>query len=174
MVILAPMVQRSGDGVPSVHMPSPAADSPSWTRVGVIAAIGFIVGVAWPRLAGVRLGPSLPDSAPSPAVAISASAQPQAAEVPSVGVPPVGENPAPSASILAAEAPSAAPAGLKSAQIEWEVGLVRDVPKTGKVVARLPRGTRLLAGPVKDGWYPVSYGNDNSSRGWLYRGAIGR
>jgi len=45
---------------------------------------------------------------------------------------------------------------------------------TGKVVARLPRGSQLRVGPVKDGWYPVAYGNGYSSDGWVYRGAIGR
>src|SRR5690606_5290991 len=39
------------------------------------------------------------------------------------------------------------------ANIEWEVGLVRDVPKTGRVVGRLQRGTKVKLGPTKDGWY---------------------
>jgi len=171
--MVPPMAQRSADGVPTVQVPSPAADTPSWTRVGVIAALGFIAGVAWPRLAGVRLGPSLPDGASSPAVAMSASASAPAAEASSVGVPPAVENPVPVATAPAA-ASSQGPADLKPAQVEWEVALVRDAPKTGKVVARLPRGSRLLLGPVKDGWYPVSYGSGNSSQGWVYRGAVGR
>src|SRR5580658_2919615 len=81
------MAHRSAAGVPLVEAPPPAADTPSWTRVGVIAAIGFVVGVAWPRLAGVRLGPSLPDGAASPIVATSASAMAvaPAAEALSVG-----------------------------------------------------------------------------------------
>jgi hypothetical protein len=173
--MVAPMAQRSANGVPIVQVPSPAADAPSWTRVGVIAALGFIAGVAWPRLAGVRLGPSLPDGASSPAVAmsVSASAPSPAAEAPSVGAPPAVESPAPVAT-ASAESSTQAPADLKPVQVEWEVALVRDAPKTGKVIARLPRGSRLLAGPVKDGWYPVTYGSGNSSQGWLYRGAIGR
>ena len=58
------MVFRKADGPLSVQIPRPAADRPSWSRVGVIAAVGFIVGVAWPRLAGVRLGPSVPERRP--------------------------------------------------------------------------------------------------------------
>jgi SH3-like domain-containing protein len=58
--------------------------------------------------------------------------------------------------------------------VEWEVALVRDSPKTGKVIARLPRGSQVRVGPVKDGWYPVTYGSGYSSEGWVYRGAIGR
>jgi hypothetical protein len=168
------MAQRSADGVPTVQMPSPAADTPSWTRVGVIAALGFIAGVAWPRLAGVRIGPSLPDGASSPAVAMSASAPAPAPEASSAGVPSAVENPVPVATATATQASSQAPVDAKPAQVEWEVGLVRDAPKTGKVVARLPRGSHLLLGHVKDGWYPVSYGSGNSSQGWVYRGAVGR
>lgn len=54
----------------SVHVPSAGADRPSWGKVGVVAVIGFVIGVAWPKLAGVRLGPS----APSDAVQAAASA----------------------------------------------------------------------------------------------------
>ena len=59
-------------------------------------------------------------------------------------------------------------------QVVWEVAIVRDVPKTGKVLARLQRGTQIRVGPVKDGWYPVQYGDGFASEGWVYRGAIGR
>ena len=46
------MLSRKADGPLTVQIPGPAEDRPSWTKVGVIAAIGFLVGVAWPRLAG--------------------------------------------------------------------------------------------------------------------------
>jgi hypothetical protein len=61
-----------------------------------------------------------------------------------------------------------------AAEIVWEVALVRDAPKTGSVVARLPRGTAVRIGPVKDGWYPVRYGDGFSGDGWVYRAAIGK
>ncbi|HEX3346138.1 MAG TPA: hypothetical protein VHS09_16255, partial [Polyangiaceae bacterium] len=61
-----------------------------------------------------------------------------------------------------------------SAQVVWEVAIVRDAPKTGKVVARLQHGAELRLGPVKDGWYPVKFGDGFTSDGWVYRGAIGR
>jgi SH3-like domain-containing protein len=61
-----------------------------------------------------------------------------------------------------------------SAQVVWEVAIVRDAPKTGKIIARLQRGTMIRAGQVKDGWYPVKFGDGLSSDGWVYRGAIGR
>ncbi|MGH7280704.1 MAG: hypothetical protein ACRELY_04210, partial [Polyangiaceae bacterium] len=47
-------------GAMVVDVPSAASDQPSWLRVGVFAVIGFVVGVGWPRIAGVRLGPSAP------------------------------------------------------------------------------------------------------------------
>jgi hypothetical protein len=158
----------------------PSADAPSWSRVGVIAALGFIVGVAWPRLVGVRLGPSLPDVASSPVAAMSANvaAGPPAAEAVSVGAPQAVEATTPLAAASTAEpssAPQSAQAGLwKAVQVEWEVALVRDAPKSGKVIARLPRGTSVRVGPAKDGWYPVKYASSYSSDGWVYRGAIGR
>jgi len=313
------MLSRKADGPLQVQIPRPADDQPSWTRVGVIAAIGFIVGVAWPKLAGVRLGPSLPADATS---ATASAAPPGGAEPPSAApaqaVPAAIATPstggaAPVVSVPAATAPSVsvahgvvfacktsdgdslkggdcgtlpgldgvvmprlrklaecadaageagklhlvmhldfprggvgvelgrgqgvssadallacaksdvagaslagiahdnprysvaysvnfgsgsgAPAGGAEsatstpstpstpvatgavdgdAQVVWEVAIIRDAPKTGKIVARLQRGTQIHVGAARDGWYPVKYGDGFSSDGWVYRGAIGR
>jgi hypothetical protein len=70
------------------------------------------------------------------------------------------------------DAPAAAAGG--EASVGWEVALVRDVPKTGAVVARLPRGTKVKIGAIKDGWYSIKYGEGFASDGFVYRGAIGR
>jgi Bacterial SH3 domain len=79
---------------------------------------------------------------------------------------------APAAATPPASLPAAADA---TAQVEWEVAIVRDAPRTGgKVLARLPRGTSLRLGSSKDGWYPVKYGDGFGSDGWVYRGAIGK
>jgi hypothetical protein len=80
-------------------------------------------------------------------------------------------NPRSGPSGVAASVRSVADEG--SAQVVWEVALVRDAPK-GKIVARLPRGTPVRLGPVKDGWYPVKYGDTFSGDGWVFRGAVGR
>jgi hypothetical protein len=61
-----------------------------------------------------------------------------------------------------------------TAQIVWEVGLIRNAPKTGKILARVPRGTTIRVGPVKDEWYPVKPGDGFNGEGWIFRGAIGR
>ncbi len=303
----------------AVMMPKPDQDRPSWGRVGIIAAVGFVVGIAWPRVAGVKLGPSAPgesdksqpaasagppsanlaspsgaSSANAKASAATASSMPSAAgsaaaSAVALAAPPdvtvargillncktsdgesqkggdcgkapnfdvvaqnrlqhlaqctaaagatgklsavfsldfgsgrVGidigksstignqdgvasclktefygvniaglthEHPkytmayhvtfaAPKEGSSASLADSAPPAviseGAPTAQIGWEVALVRDTPKTGSIVARLPRGTKVRVGAPKDGWYRIQYGNAFASEGWVYRGAIGK
>ena len=311
------MFSPKADGRLQVQIPAPAEDRPSWTKVGVITAIGFIVGIAWPRLMGVRLGPSVPadvaaaasasgappgeasaaapPSAPAvaavPAAAVSTATPVAAAVAPTVtvghgvvfackssdgesmkggdcgtlpgldglvmprlrklaecpeaasasgklhlvvhldfprgglsvdlgrghgvgatdallacakaDVTGVGlggithENPrysvaysvtfdAPAGAAPADPGSGAAPAAAQasprptaaeaegSAQVVWEVAIVRDAPKTGKVLARLQRGTTVHLGASKDGWYPVKFGDGFGSDGWLYRGAVGK
>jgi hypothetical protein len=306
------MVLRKADGPFTVVVPPAGADQPSWMKVGVITAIGFLVGVAWPRLAGVRIGPSVPEapsssvstasagSAEPPALAaVSAAGGPAPAPAPArsslaaAGAPskanvnvgrgtvsgcksasgdslkasecgnlpgldavlvprlrkladcpevagadgklhflvhldfarggvavelgrargvsaadallacakgdvsgvslggishenqsysvsyPVsfGADSAPSSTATSASAPVARAAGdaaESTAQVEWEVAIVRDTPKTGKIVARLQRGTTLRIGAVADGWYPVKYGDGFANEGYVYRAAIGR
>jgi hypothetical protein len=299
------MFSRKAEERLQVQIPPHVQDRPSWMKVGVITAIGFLVGVAWPRIAGVRLGPSVPSDAVSavasaapseaaaappsaPAVAVPAPiASPAPAAAPSPPAVTVGrgvvfackngdgdslkgadcgslpgldgqimprlrklaecpeaagasgklhlvvhldfsrgalsvdlgrghgvaspdallacaktdatgiglggiahDNPrysvaysvtfgtaegvAPSQSGTPAAAATAAEAADGSAQVVWEVAIVRDAPKTGKVLARLQRGTTVHLGTAKDGWFPVKYGDSFDSDGWLYRGAIGR
>lgn len=59
----------------AVDVPSPDRDGPSWVKVGVIAAVGFVIGVAWPRLVGVRLGPSAPGESAAAAAASGSGAR---------------------------------------------------------------------------------------------------
>lgn len=331
----------------AVEVPSPERDKPAWVKVGVIAAVGFIVGIAWPRLVGVRLGPSAPgESASAAASASGAQAAGRAPDAPpgsaaakasATGVPMASATAA-SATTPVANAGAALPpkivvtkgnvitcktadgekktgkecgpvAGLDllvrdkmkgistcggvegqtgkfaivanadfksgrfwyevnkgatvqnidaissclknafhgqavtnvphehprytvsysavlsaekedasssakaktdknadkndkadkgdktadkpaekteeeskpapvaaagEANVAWEVALVRDTPKVGAVVARLPRGTKVKLGAMKEGWYAVKFGDDFSSDGWVYRGAVGR
>src|SRR5688572_30648572 len=55
---MKPEFRRQG---PKVEVPSPGPEPLRLGRVGVIAVVGFGIGVAWPHLAGVRLVPRLPD-----------------------------------------------------------------------------------------------------------------
>jgi hypothetical protein len=305
------MFSHKADGPLTVHIPRPAEDQPPWKKVAIIAAVGFIVGIAWPRLAGFRLGPNVPEaSSAAPALSAPASQAPAAegpvssalshAVVSAAAVPAVVASPLPAAPLppgptitvgtgtvsscktsdgdsrkgpecgklpgldaivvprlrKLADCPDVAEANGKlqlllqvdfvrgwllvdlghgqsvgspdlllactktelagapvasaaheyprysvaysvtfggnrppnasasarpiadateaTALVVWEVAIVRDAPKTGRVVARLPRGTTLHLGVAKEGWYPVKYGDGFASDGWVYRAALGR
>lgn len=45
---------------PKIELPAPSADQPPWAKVGLVAVVGFVVGVAWPRVVGLQLGPAPP------------------------------------------------------------------------------------------------------------------
>jgi hypothetical protein len=297
MVIVDRMLSRKAEPATAFHIPSFADDHPSWVKVSVIAAVGFAVGIAWPRLAGVKLGPSAPEMQNHAAAAASKSADPLDAPAPlptaSVMAPPAlsaaaSSGPPPSVTVgrgvvlscttadgerakgnacgsvtgfealaqprleslskcSAAEGVSgklavvvtvdfkasrinvdagksttvASPDGLyaclrtafqgaplggvdhdqqrytvfyavtltsaggaataasassdsSSVEIAWGTALIRSAPKTGDIVARLPRGSRVQIGVVKEGWYPIKYGADFASDGWVWREAIGK
>lgn len=63
-----------------VDIPAPGADRPQLGRVGIIAVVGFAIGMLWPRLAGVKMVPSPPadegDTVAAAEPAASASAGP--------------------------------------------------------------------------------------------------
>jgi hypothetical protein len=313
----------------TIDLPSKDRDAPSWVKVGVIAAVGFVIGIAWPRLAGVKIGPSVPaDLAPSAAGSTAKAARAPDAPPASVTVkgataasPSSSAAPVASASAKApagpphvavakgsvlncktddgdskkgkecgrvpdldqlvaprlrkvascsaaegqtgklsfvvnadfnsgrfgwdvgrsstvgdvegitgclktifhgvalngvahdnakytvaytatlsaepttaakgesgdkADAPADIPepkakeqkpvdvAAGSDVTVAWEVALVRDVPKSGQVVARLPRGTKVKVGSQKDGWFAIKYGDGFASDGWVYRGALGK
>lgn len=69
-----------------VEVPKPEQERAEFGKVGIIAAVGFAIGIAWPWLAGVRLVPSPPsdegDPAPAASVAASASAGSAASSMP--------------------------------------------------------------------------------------------
>lgn len=60
----------------TVDIPRPGDEQPVWSRVGVIALVGFVIGVAWPKLAGVSIGPSVPGDPKPTATPAAASAPP--------------------------------------------------------------------------------------------------
>jgi hypothetical protein len=114
------MRSRMADSPLIVRFPKPAEDRPSWTKLGVITAIGFLVGVLWPRLAGVRLGPAVPE-APSATVA----AAPPSAPAERGAVPP--------AAIVASAPP-----------------FVRTTPPSADVPSALPERGRNLVAPANE------------------------
>ena len=58
-----------------VEIPRPAEEHPAWSRVGIIGVAGFVIGIAWPRIAGVQIGPNVPGDA-KPAAEVTATAEP--------------------------------------------------------------------------------------------------
>jgi hypothetical protein len=84
----------------TVDIPRPGADQPVWSRVGLIGLLGFVVGIAWPRVAGVKIGPAVPADL---AARVEASASPSAA-------PPSAARARASASASASAAPPASTA----------------------------------------------------------------
>jgi hypothetical protein len=62
---------RRPDAPLSVEIPAPLGDRPAWGKVGIVAACGFVLGIAWPRLTSTRIAPNPPGevSASTPAVA---------------------------------------------------------------------------------------------------------
>jgi len=88
---------------PVIRVPSPRDEQPRFGRVGLIAVVGFVVGVAWPSVAKLKLVAPPPNaeskaepSTPSPSATLAAPAQSgSAARSASAPVPPKassGEN----------------------------------------------------------------------------------
>jgi hypothetical protein len=77
---------RRPDAPLSVEIPAPLGDRPAWGKVGIVAALGFVLGIAWPRLTSTRIAPHPPGEGGS-AAPVVASATPvlaaSAAEAPS-------------------------------------------------------------------------------------------
>jgi len=78
----------------SIEVPAPGADRPPWGKVGIVAAVGFVFGILWPRLTSTRIAPNPPNDAPA-----AANMQP--------GAPPAGSSvpPAPAAAMASALPP---------------------------------------------------------------------
>lgn len=85
------------------------------------------------------------------------------------GEAPRAEAPASASASSGARAPAASPE--RGAEIVWDAALVRDVPRTGAIVGRLPRGTRVDVRGSKDGWFEVTSGDVH---GFVHRSALGR
>jgi hypothetical protein len=56
------------------------------------------------------------------------------------------------------------------ATVAWDVALLRDTPKSGAIVARVLRGSKVKVLAHQGEWYRVQYG---AFQGWVYRGTIG-
>ena len=79
-----------------VEVPGSQDDSVKFARVGIIALVGFAIGIAWPRLAGVKLVPSVPVPAAVEASARELTGAPLENKAPDLAAVP----PAPSAAAI--------------------------------------------------------------------------
>lgn len=70
-----------------IEVPGSRDDGVKFGRVGVIAVLGFAIGVAWPRLAGVKLVPSVPVPAAAEASARELTGAPLDPKLPPPGTP---------------------------------------------------------------------------------------
>ncbi len=84
----------------AVEIPRPGSEHPAWSRVGAIGLAGFLIGIAWPRIAGVRIGPSVPGDLRAQ---IEATASPAGSAAPRAAA---SGAPAPSGSAAVAPAPA--------------------------------------------------------------------
>jgi hypothetical protein len=82
----------------TVDIPPPGSDQPVWSRVGIIGLLGFVVGIAWPRVAGIKIGPGLPADLRGQ---LEASASPSTLPAPRAPSARPGDAPAASASASA-------------------------------------------------------------------------
>lgn len=81
-IAMTPSVNRKLASAPTISVPKPSDDKPKFGRVGIIAAVGFVVGIAWPGIAQLELVPRPPnESVRVPA----ASALPSAEAAPALG-----------------------------------------------------------------------------------------
>jgi hypothetical protein len=78
-----------------VEVPGSKEDGVKFGRVGIIAAVGFAIGIAWPRLAGVKLVPSVPVPAAAEASARELTGAPAETSKPEAPVAPAPSAAAP-------------------------------------------------------------------------------
>lgn len=91
-----------------VDLPSPKDDRALTGKVGIVAVVGFVIGVAWPRLLNVKVGPDVPGSGPKPALAAAASQ--------SATDPDLPEAPASGAAAASSSAPDGDDEGVSNKQ----------------------------------------------------------
>ena len=95
----------------------PKSDDPPTGTVLVVGVVAFVIGIAWPRFAGIQLGPS----APSTGVSSPAGSAVESVEPPKLSTPTKAE---------------AAPHGHTGAKIATS-------PRTRKMTADTPCTTRM-------------------------------
>ncbi len=88
-------VSRHKSGPVRIEVPKPEDEKLRFGRVGIIAFVGFAIGIAWPRLAGVKLVPDPPNEEEAAPHAAASAAPARSAAPALVNPTPVQPPPMP-------------------------------------------------------------------------------
>ncbi len=126
------------------------------------------------------LGLAVPDAPVGPGPAPPAPVAPApAAPAPIAPVAPAPAAPATSATPAGTPGTLPSPAELGRmratgrATVTWSAAVVREAPRTGAIVARIPQGTEVELLDRRGGWFAIRWGRSNNV-GWTFREAIGQ
>lgn len=154
-------------------------------RVGIIAALGFLVGTAWPKLTDTRLAPRPPGIAREAKTASAKSVHGHRG----THAHSTSPSKAPHGGGLAAEgasqppgtsaktpAPTTDQARSKpaTAKVVIETAKVRHAPASKTVVAKLSRGEEVRVVARKGKWLRVRFGEGLRQEGWIFGKSVGR
>ena len=128
----------------AVEIPRPGSETPAWSRVGAIGLAGFLIGIAWPRIAGVRIGPSVPGDLRAQ---IEATASPTGSAAPKAAASgaPAGSG---SSAVIAPPAGSADPAAVPANQELVVVGAGKITKCFEKKDKKVEDCEKLLFDPI--------------------------
>ena len=135
----------------AIEIPRPGSEQPAWSRVGAIGLLGFLVGIAWPRIAGVRIGPSVPGDLRAQIEATatpSGSAAPHATGAPSGSPAPVGSAAAAAPALAGSAATGAEPAAVPANQELVVVGAGKITRCFEKKDKKIEDCEKLLFDPI--------------------------
>src|SRR5689334_24131428 len=79
---------RRPDAPLSVEIPAPLGDRPAWGKVGIVAAVGFVLGIVWPRLTSTRIAPHPPGEGAASVAVVASSSPPPPAGADTTALPP--------------------------------------------------------------------------------------
>lgn len=125
-----------------VEIPRPGTDQPVWSRVGIVGVVGFILGIAWPRAAGVKIGPSVPADL---AAKVEATASPSSSAAARATASAAPAAPATSASAAAAADGDASPASNQELVVVGAGKIVKCYDKKDK---KIDDCEKLLFDPI--------------------------
>ncbi|MFO0662387.1 MAG: SH3 domain-containing protein [Polyangiaceae bacterium] len=96
------------------------------------------------------------------------------ASAPATNAEPPDESPSDSAPAASGSGTPSGPiiAG-STAELEWDPTRVRNAPRTGEIIARWPKGTKVTILSQQGGWLKVKR-EGTSDEGWVYRSALGK